>query len=73
MKRFSGILGMAGIAVLVVMGAAFGTHVAARAASIPAAAVRVEVLQPEVGHGEMRDSCISPSVFDQSPRGPVAC
>lgn len=73
MKRLTGILGMAGIAVLVLMGGPSGTHMGAGAASVPAAAVRVEVSQPEVGHGEMRDSCISPSALDLSARGPVAC
>jgi hypothetical protein len=73
MKRFIGILGMAGIAVLVLMSAAFGTHMGGLAASMPAAAARVETLRQNISHEGMQDSCVPASPFDHTNHLPAAC
>ena len=73
MKRLTGIMGMASIAVLVLIGAATGPHTGKRTTVTHPITQGVITHQTEIGRGEMRDSCISASPFEVTNHGPMAC
>jgi len=75
MKRVLGILGIAAIAVLVLVGGALGTHGTNEQLTI-AKTDRPDkegVSYTLVGHGGMQDSCVSPHPFDLPTLRPAVC
>jgi hypothetical protein len=67
MKRVIGIIGLAVVAVLL-MGGAICTQCAG-----PQAVAMGDANRPEIGAGEMLDSCIPPHPFDLPTRWPAPC
>ena len=75
MKRVFGILGIAAIAVLVLVGGALGTHEGGRQFTIAKTnwPEKEGVSYASVGHAGMRDSCVEPSPFDLPSIRPRVC
>ena len=75
MKRVFGILGIAAIAVLVLVGGALGTHGEKRELTIAKTnwPDKEGVSYTIVGRGGMRDSCVEPNPFDLPTRRPAIC
>ena len=75
MKRVLGILGIAAITVLVLVGGALGTYGGGKQLTIAKTdwPEKEEVSYTLMGHGGMQDSCVSPHPFDLPTLRPAVC
>ncbi len=75
MKRVIGILGLAAIAVLVLIASAVGIYGEGKQPTLAKTywPEKEGVAHTREAHGEMRDSCVEPHPFDLPTRGPRPC